>query len=46
MPQVEYNNFCNNNFFATLQIKPQKIPKEKTIRYMKECSQNVPNTNI
>jgi len=38
MPQIEYDNFCNNNFFATLQIEPLKISKGENTRYISVTS--------
>jgi len=38
IPQDKHNNFCNNNFFVTLQIEPQKISKRKDTRYKKNVA--------
>jgi len=38
IPQDKHNNFCNNDFFVTLQVKLQKIAKQKNTRYKKEVA--------
>jgi len=38
IPKDKHNNFGNNNFFVTLQIKPHKISIRKDTRYKKNVT--------